>query len=425
MDIIFTIKVNKDYQNFAMDKIANAISLAMVNAVLQSGMQCPGSFGRRASKKNSRIDVWQKDCINILKEPTQKRNTNFYSIYYMIGGQDNEYETINNGLNDDIDKFKDVISDNALTLKCDGDDAAPNVTIECKSILSTFEYDLTQLEYRMEYLNNETPSTFYSGCDFSHNHVKHWTQSIMGAIRLFEDTGCSKVTVIYNSCKEKANAIISVCKSHLQRLKEISDNDKKVLHCLNISQKKLAAKSISYKITDKEKLQQMINGNKLYQAWIEYINEGHSKEEADLLVARTFYKNCTCSELEDFVIIKASDELVDMPMYARKLFRDDKQSFDEWKEKLNAISQIGKQRDFNKHIYRCYGELQTCLNRKHVDFIHEDIYSFIKEIYTGTKWDLPKQETITKNVNNKGKNSRSLRPVVIPNAVPSASATAS
>lgn len=425
MDIIFTIKVNKDYQNFAMDKIANAISLAMVNAVLQSGMQCPGSFGRRASKKNSRIDVWQKNCINILKEPTQKHNTNFYSIYYMIGGQDNEYETINNGLNDDIDKFKGVISENALTLKCDGDDAAPNVTIECKSILSTFEYDLTQLEYRMEYLNNETPSTFYSGCDFSHNHVKHWTQSIMGAIRLFEDTGCSKVTVIYNSCKEKANAIISGCDTHLQRLKEISDNDKKVLHCLNISQKELAAKSISYKITDKEKLQQMINGNKLYQAWIEYINKGHSKEEADLLVARTFYKNCTCSELEDFVIIKASDELVDMPMSARKLFGDDKQSFDEWKEKLNAISQVGKQRDFNRHIYRCYGELQTCLNRKHVDFIHEDIYSFIKEIYTGTKWDLPKQETITKNVNNKGKNSRSLRPVVIPNAVPSASATAS
>lgn len=425
MDIIFTIKVNKDYQNFAMDKIANAISLAMVNAVLQSGMQCPGSFGRRASKKNSRIDVWQKDCINILKEPTQKRNTNFYSIYYMIGGQDNEYETINNGLNDDIDKFKDVISDNALTLKCDGDDAAPNVTIECKSILSTFEYDLTQLEYRMEYLNNETPSTFYSGCDFSHNHVKHWTQSIMGAIRLFEDTGCSKVTVIYNSCKEKANAIISVCKSHLQRLKEISDNDKKVLHCLNISQKELAAKSISYKITDKEKLQQMINGNKLYQAWIEYINKGHSKEEADLLVARTFYKNCTCSELEDFVIIKASDELVDMPMSARKLFGDDKQSFDEWKEKLNAISQIGKQRDFNRHIYNCFGDLRTELYRKGVKFNREDIYLFIKENYTGDKWDLPKQQAITRNANNKDENSRSHRPVVIPNAVSTASATAS
>lgn len=383
----FTIKIDRELANFAMDKIANAISLAMVNAVLQSGMQCPGSFGRRASKKNSRIDVWQKDCINILKEPTQKRNTNFYSIYYMIGGQDNEYETINNGLNDDIDKFKDVISDNALTLKCDGDDAAPNVTIECKSILSTFEYDLTQLEYRMEYLNNETPSTFYSGCDFSHNHVKHWTQSIMGAIRLFEDTGCSKVTVIYNSCKEKANAIISVCKSHLQRLKEISDNDKKVLHCLNISQKELAAKSISYKITDKEKLQQMINGNKLYQAWIEYINKGHSKEEADLLVARTFYKNCTCSELEDFVIIKASDELVDMPMSARKLFGDDKQSFDEWKEKLNAISQIGKQRDFNRHIYNCFGDLRTELYRKGVKFNREDIYLFIKENYTGDKWE--------------------------------------
>lgn len=343
----------------------------------------------------------------------------------MIGGQDNEYETINNGLNDDIDKFKDVISDNALTLKCDGDDAAPNVTIECKSILSTFEYDLTQLEYRMEYLNNETPSTFYSGCDFSHNHVKHWTQSIMGAIRLFEDTGCSKVTVIYNSCKEKANAIISVCKSHLQRLKEISDNDKKVLHCLNISQKELAAKSISYKITDKEKLQQMINGNKLYQAWIEYINKGHSKEEADLLVARTFYKNCTCSELEDFVIIKASDELVDMPMSARKLFGDDKQSFDEWKEKLNAISQIGKQRDFNRHIYNCFGDLRTELYRKGVKFNREDIYLFIKENYTGDKWDLPKQQAITRNANNKDENSRSHRPVVIPNAVSTASATAS
>ena len=323
----------------------------------------------------------------------------------MIGGQDNKYETINNGLNDDIDKYKDVISDNALTLKCDGDDAAPNVTIECKSILSTFEYDLTQLEYRMEYLNNETPSIFYSGCDFSHNHVKHWTQSIMGAIRLFEDTGCSKVTDIYNSCKEKANAIISVCKSHLQRLKEISDNDKKVLHCLNISQKELAAKSISYKITDKEKLQQMINGNKLYQAWIEYINKGHSKEEADLLVARTFYKNCTCSELEDFVIIKASDELVDMPTYARKLFRDDKQSFDEWKEKLNTISQIGKQRDFNRHIYRCYGELRTELYRKGVKFNREDIYLFIKENYTGDKFVLPAENSIYQN--GSGKNNRS------------------
>lgn len=421
----FTIKIDRELANFAMDKIANAISLAMVNAVLQSGMQCPGSFGRRASKKNSRIDVWQKDCINILKEPTQKRNTNFYSIYYMIGGQDNEYETINNGLNDDIDKFKDVISDNALTLKCDGDDAAPNVTIECKSILSTFEYDLTQLEYRMEYLNNETPSTFYSGCDFSHNHVKHWTQSIMGAIRLFEDTGCSKVTVIYNSCKEKANAIISVCKSHLQRLKEISDNDKKVLHCLNISQKELAAKSISYKITDKGKLQQMKKGNKLYQTWIEYINKRHSNEEADLLVARTFYKNCTRSEFQNYLIIKASDELVDMPMSARKLFGDDKQSFDEWKEKLNAISQIGKQRDFNRHIYNCFGDLRTELYRKGVKFNREDIYLFIKENYTGDKWDLPKQQAITRNANNKDENSRSHRPVVIPNAVSTASATAS
>ena len=411
--------------NFAMEKIERAISLAMVNAVLQSGMQCLGCFGRRASKKNSRTDVWQKDCINISKEPTLKRNTYFYSIYYMIGGQDNEYETIDKGLNDDIDKFKDVISDNALTLKCDGDDAAPNVTIECKSILSTFEYDLTQLEYRMEYLNNETPSTFYSGCDFSHNHVKLWTQSIMGAISLFEDTGCSKVTVIYNSCKEKANAIISGCNTHLQKLKVISADNMKVLHSLNISQKELAAKSISYKITDKEKLQQKINGNKLYQTWIDYINKGHSKEEADLLVARTFYKNCTCSELQNYLIIKDSDELIDMPMSARKLFGDDKQSFDEWKEKLNAISQVGKKNDFNEGIYRYFDELRTEMNKKGVKFTYKDLYSFIKEIYTGDKWDLPKQETITRNVNNKDENSRSLRPVVIPNAVPTASATAS
>lgn len=401
----FIINIDRELENFAIEKIAKAISLSIVDAVLQSGMQCPGSFGRRASKKNSRIDVWQKDCINILKEPTQKQTNKFYSIYYMIGGQDNKYETINNGLNDDIDKFKDVISDNALTLKCDGDDAAPNVTIECKSILSTFEYDLTQLEYRMEYLNNETPSIFYSGCDFSHNHVKHWTQSIMGAIRLFEDTGCSKVTDIYNRCKEKSDDIISGCDTHLQRLKVISADDKMVLHCINRSQNELAAKVISDKITDKEKLQQMINCNKLYQTWIEYINKGHSKEEADLLVARTFYKNCTCSELEDFVIIKASDELVDMPTYARKLFRDDKQSFDEWKEKLNTISQIGKQRDFNRHIYRCYGELRTELYRKGVKFNREDIYLFIKENYTGDKFVLPAENSIYQN--GSGKNNRS------------------
>lgn len=60
MDKFFTILVNKDYQNFAMDKIANAVSLAILDALLQSGMQCPGSFDRRTSKKNSRIDVWQK-----------------------------------------------------------------------------------------------------------------------------------------------------------------------------------------------------------------------------------------------------------------------------------------------------------------------------------------------------------------------------
>ena len=198
-----------------------------------------------------------------------------------------------------------------------------------------------------------------------------------------------------------------------------------LLYSLNRSQKDLAAEGISYIITDKEKLQQMINGNKLYQTWIEFINEGHSKEEADLYVARTFYKNCTRGEFNDFVSIKASDELVDMPMIARKLFRDDKQSFDEWKEKLNAISQDGKKDDFNRHIYTYYDELRTELNRNQVDFKHKDLYLFIKEIYTGTKRVLPKQETITKNVNNKGKNSRSLRPVVIPNAVPAASATAS
>lgn len=428
MDIIFTIKVNKDYQNFAMDKIAKAISLSIVDAVLQSGMQCPGSFGRRASKKNSRIDVWQKDCLriyNISNKPTQKQTNKFYSNYYMIGGQDNEYETINNGLNVDIDKFKDVISDNALTLKCDGDDAAPNVTIECKSILSTFEYDLTQLEYRGDYLHNERSSTFYSDYDYDDGHVKQWAQSIMDAIKFFENTGCSAVTYIYDRCKKKSGDIISSCDTHLQGLKEISADDKMVLHCINTSQKELAKKSISYKITDKGKLQQMKKGNKLYQTWIEYINKRHSNEEADLLVARTFYKNCTRSEFQNYLIIKASDELVDMPRSARKLFGDDKQSFDKWKEKLNAISQIVKKGDFYKHIYSYFDELRTELDKKGVKFTYEDLYLFITEIYTDTKWGLPKQDTITKKVNNKGKNSRSLRPVVIPNAVPAASATAS
>ena len=428
MDIIFTIKVNKDYQNFAMDKIANVISLAMVNAVLQSGMQCPGSFGRRASKKNSRIDVWQKDCINIYNisyKTTQKQTNKFYSIYYMIGGQDNEDKTIDKGLKDDKKKYEDVISENTETLKCDGDDAAPKVKIESKCILYTFESDLTQLECRMEYLNNETPSTFYSGFDYSYNHVKEWAEFIMGTINSFENTGCSEVTDIYNRCKEKADAIISVCNSHLQRQEVISADDKMLLHCFNISQKELVAKLGSHIITDKEELQQMINCNKLYQTWIGYINKGHSKEEANLLVARDFYKSCTRSELQNYLNIKASDELVDMPMYARKLFRDDKQSFDEWKEKLNAIPQVVKKNDFNKHIYSYFDELRTELNKKGVKFTYEDLYSFINEIYTGTKWNLPKQQAITRNVNNKGKNSRSLRPVVIPNAVPAASATAS
>lgn len=428
MDNVFTIIVNKDYQNFAMDKIANAVSLAILDALLQSGMQCPGSFGRKASKKNSRIDVWQKDCLriyNISNKPTQKQINKFYSIYYMIGGQDNEYETINNGLNDDIDKYKYIISENAKTFMFDRDKAKPKVKIESKCVLSTFEYDLTQLECRVEYLNNETPSTFYSGYDYSYNHVKEWALFIMGTISDFEGVGCSEVAYIYNRCKQKSNAIISGCDSHLQRLKEISDNDTMLLYSLNRSQKDLAAEGISYIITDKEKLQQMINCNKLYQTWIGYINEGHSKEEADLLVARTFYKDCTCSELLNYLIIKDSDEMKDMPMIARKLFGNDNEGYDEWKEKLNAISQVGKKDDFNRHIYTYYDELRTYLNRNQVDFKHKDLYSFIKEIYTGTNWDLPKQETITKNVNNKGKNSRSLRPVVIPNAVSAASATAS
>lgn len=424
----FIIKIDRELDNFAIEKIAKAISLVMVDAVLQSGMQCPKSLGRRASKKNSRIDVGQKDCFktyNISTKTTQRQINKFYSFIFMIGGQDNEYETINNGLNDDIDKYKEIISDSALTLKCDGDDAAPNVTIECKSVLSAFEYDLTQLEYRGDYLHNEIPSTFYSDYDYDDGHVKQWTQSIMDAISSFEDTGCSEVAYIFNRCKQKSDDIISGCDTHLQRLKVIFADDKMLLHCFNISQKELVAKLGSHIITDKEELQQMINCNKLYQTWIEYINKGHSKDEADLLVARKFYKNCTRSEFNDFVSIKASDELVDMPMYARKLFRDDKQSFDEWKEKLNAIPQVVKKNDFNKHIYSYFDELRTELNKKGVKFTYEDLYSFINEIYTGTKWNLPKQQAITRNVNNKGKNSRSLRPIVIPNAVPAASATAS
>lgn len=424
----FIIKIDRELENFAIDKIANAISLAMVNAVLQSGMQCSGCFGRRASKKNSRIDVWQKDCINIYNisnKPTQRQINKFYSIYYMIGGQDNEYETINNGLNDDIDKYKYIISENAKTFMFDRDKAKPKVKIESKCVLSTFEYDLTQLECRVEYLNNETPSTFYSGYDYSYNHVKEWALFIMGTISDFEGVGCSEVAYIYNRCKQKSNAIISGCDSHLQRLKEISDNDTMLLYSLNRSQKDLAAEGISYIITDKEKLQQMINCNKLYQTWIGYINEGHSKPEADLLVARNFYKDCTRSEFNDFVSIKASDELVDMPMSARKLFGNDKEAMDEWIEKFYGKSQFDKKDDFNQHIYWYFGEVQTYLNRKGVKFTYKDIYSFIKEIYTGNKWALPKQQAITRNVNNKGKNSRSLRPVVIPNAVPTASATAS
>lgn len=427
MDIIFTIKVNKDYQNFAMDKMANAISLAMVNAVLQSGMQCSKSFGRRASKKNSRIDVGQKDCFktyNISTKTTQRQINKFYSFIFMIGGQDNEYETINNGLNDDIDKYKEIISDSALTLKCDGDDAAPNVTIECKSVLSAFEYDLAQLEYRLEYLKNEIPSTFYSGYNYSYNHVKEWAQFIMDTINSFENSNCTVVAEIYNRCKKKSDVIISGCDTHLQKLKAICDDDKMLLHCFNGSQEKLAAKGISYIIPDKEKLQQMINGNKLYQTWIGYINEGHSKPEADLLVARTFYKDCTRSELQNYHIIKDSDGMKDMPMIARKLFGNDKEAMDEWIGKLKDRSQFGKNSDFNQHIYGYYDELRTYLTRKEVDFIREDIYSFIKETYTGNKIDLPARSSVLQKGNGKYVSSRSSKSLVIPNAVPSASATA-
>lgn len=413
----FTIKIDRELDNFAIEKIAKAISLSIVDAVLQSGMQCPGCFGRRASKKNSRIDVWQKDCINIYNisnKPTQRQINKFYSIYYMIGGQDNEYETINNGLNDDIEKYKDVISDNALTLKCDGDDAAPNVTIECKSILSTFEYDLTQLECRVEYLNNETPSTFYSGYNYSYNHVKEWAQFIMDTINSFENSNCTVVAEIYNRCKKKSDVIISGCDTHLQKLKAICDDDKMLLHCFNGSQEKLAAKGISYIIPDKEKLQQMINCNKLYQTWIGYINEGHSKPEADLLVARTFYKDCTYSELQNYLIIKDSDELKDMPMIARKLFGNDNEGYDEWKEKLNAISQVVKKDDFNKHIYTYYDELRTELYKKGVKFIREDIYLFIVENYTGNTFDLPAKNSIFQKGSGKNTRSRSSKSLATP-----------
>lgn len=410
----FIIKIDRELDNFAIDKIANAISLVMVDAVLQSGMQCPGSFGRRVSKKNSRIDVWQKESFKISNKITKTKTNKINPLFYMIGGQDNEYETIKNGLNDDIDKYKDVISDNALTLKCDGDDAAPNVTIECKSILSTFEYDLTQLECRVEYLNNETPSTFYSGYNYSYNHVKEWAQFIMDTINSFENSNCTVVAEIYNRCKKKSDVIISGCDTHLQKLKAICDDDKMLLHCFNGSQEKLAAKGISYIIPDKEKLQQMINGNKLYQTWIGYINEGHSKPEADLLVARTFYKDCTCSELLNYLSIKASDELVDMPMSARKLFRDDKQSFDEWKEKLNTISQVVRKDDFNKHIYTYYDELRTELYKKGVKFTREDIYSFIVENYTGDKFDLPAKNSIFQKGSGKNTRSRSSKSLATP-----------
>lgn len=417
MDNVFTIIVNKDYQNFAMDKIANAVSLAILDALLQSGMQCPGSFGRRASKKNSRIDVWQKDCLriyNISNKPTQKQINKFYSIYYMIGGQDNESKTINNGLNDDIDKYKGLISENAETLEIDGDAAAHKVKNKSKRILHTFESDLMQLEDIMEDLNSETPSTFYSDYDYSYNHVKEWAESIIYTINSFKKSNCTEVTDIYNRCMEKANAIILVCKSCLQRQKDIPDDDEKVLHCLNISQNELAAKVISDKITDKEKLQQMINGNKLYQTWIGYINEGHSKPEADLLVARTFYKDCTCSELQNYLSIKASDELVDMPMSARKLFRDDRQSFDEWKEKLNTIPQVVRKDDFNKHIYTYYDELRTELYKKGVKFIREDIYSFIVENYTGDTFDLPAKNSIFQKGSGKNTRSRSSKSLATP-----------
>lgn len=417
MDNVFTIIVNKDYQNFAMDKIANAVSLAILDALLQSGMQCPGSFGRKASKKNSRIDVWQKDCLriyNISNKPTQRQINKFYSIYYMIGGQDNEYETINNGLNDDIDKYKGLISENAETLEIDGDAAAHKVKNKSKRILHTFESDLMQLKDIMEDLNFETPSTFYSDYGYSYNHVKEWAESIIETINSFGKSNCTEVTDIYNRCMEKANAIISVCKSCLQGQKEISDDDEKVLHCLNISQNEIAEKSISYKIPDKEKLQQMINGNKLYQTWIGYINEGHSKPETDLLVARTFYKNCTRSEFNDFVSIKASDELVNMPMIARKLFGNDNEGYDEWKEKLNAISQVVKKDDFNKHIYTYYDELRTELYKKGVKFIREDIYLFIVENYTGNTFDLPAKNSIFQKGSGKNTRSRSSKSLATP-----------
>lgn len=332
----------------------------------------------------------------------------------MIGCQDNESKTINNGLNDDIDKYKGLISENAETLEIDGDAAAHKVKNKSKRILHTFESDLMQLKDIMEDLDSETPSTFYSDYGYSYNHVKEWAESIIETINSFGKSNCTEVTNIYNRCMEKANAIISVCKSCLQGQKEISDDDEKVLHCLNISQNEIAEKSISYKIPDKEKLQQMINGNKLYQTWIGYINEGHSKPETDLLVARTFYKNCTRSEFNDFVSIKASDELVNMPMIARKLFGNDNEGYDEWKEKLNAISQVVKKDDFNKHIYTYYDELRTELYKKGVKFIREDIYLFIVENYTGNTFDLPAKNSIFQKGSGKNTRSRSSKSLATP-----------
>ncbi|GEM_PF-5352319 len=345
----------KEKRSFSIDKIELAFKEAykdccfnesliqLADAILMSGssMVLETEFSRFKIK----IDIERfYQTANQEDKPTKRSG-----CQYMIEAYDDEYESIEEGLNRDFDRYGTSINRIMNILICNGDRGEPDERIKCKRMFGVFKTDLEQLKYLAEYLYNVPPLTFHTVKDFTFQDIIDWKDSVCKIICIAQDVEDIAINEIYKVCVKLCNDIDDICKKEMDSLNRIRNDDRRIKLAFDEALNKFSAI-----IPESGDVESFRKNNMLFDEYISNIDVGRDEDAARLAVAKKYYRVCTADDLKKFKSYHDYFECNKMSEIERKIFGTNIKKMNEVKAKLASFKGMKKTKLKDSCIPICY-----------------------------------------------------------------------
>lgn len=364
-------------ESFSLEKIAEAIDCAIVEAALQvcikaRKLSSSHNFELRHSKSKSKIDK-EKFYQVINQDDTP---TNISSYCFMIEAFDDEYKSIEIGLQRDFDRYGTLIDRIINILICNGDRGEPGDRIKCERILGVFETDLKQLKCIAESLYEVPPLTFYAIHDVTFHKVIEWVNKIHETIKKAKDINVEQIKNVYDSCVSLYTETETLCKCGMESLNRIMNNDSNIKLALEEALNEVALKNIPASISNNEDFDSMKKKNKLFNEYISTLYATNNEETAIMAVAKKYYRQCTLDELKQFKSCHEFCIVSKMTEAERKIFGLDYNKMNTVKHKLASFKNLKQKELTDKCIpighELYYKEGAKCSKTDVYNFMHDN-----------------------------------------------------